>query len=507
MTEYNYVAVTGANNVGKSTIASIVIWTFQKTRPFAVGQATSVDSIQLSVVLWAELRRWYDRSLELQRAFEFHDRSFFHRQHRKTWWMIARTARKQRDINLKDGGEHVTGLQGIHAPHVLMVIDEASGVEDPNWEAAESSIREPDNKLFAISNPLRVSGRMFQVFHIDTFRKYWYTRSVSYLECARIDKEMADEQIQMLGGPTNPVVQIRFFGRFPERGADDTRPTYDQVQRAMARARDNDIKAINILLRLMEGGVPVDCYYNADTLKDYLQKFSFNRETDFLPEYLYKAKLVGVRNPPKVWLDLVAHYFSGPCRLGVDLAGYGTSETVFAVRRGWRIVELRPRHHIGQPEILANIRELYKFYDNMDMVLVDKTGLYGEGVCDSLKEDSIPSVAVGFGESSMVAEEFANQATEMWFEFAENIDQMELPYDLQLLSQMTTRPYKFTGKKLQKVVMSKDQMKARKVPSPDRADAVGLAVKRIQIVTDDQMDDTLEQELWEPEDEGTFIGE
>lgn len=502
--EYNYIAITGANNVGKSTIASLFIWTFMKTRPEAVGQATSVDSIQLSVVLWAELRRWYDRSLELQRAFEFHDKSFFHRQHRKTWWMLARTARKQRDVNLKDGGEHVTGLQGIHAPHVIMVIDEASGVEDPNWEAAESSIREPDNKLFAISNPLRVSGRMFQVFHLDIYRKYYFIKQVSYRECARIDAKMAEEQIQMLGGESNPVVQIRFLGRFPERGADDTRPTYDQVMRAMARAMEKDTEAIDILLRLMDGGVPVQCYYSKDALQGYLEKFSYKRESDWLPEHLYRAK-IGMKKPPKRWLDLVAHYFSGPCRMGVDLAGYGTAETVFAVRRGWRIVELRPRYHIGATQIKANILDMYKFYTGMDLVIVDKTGLYGEGICDDLTTMEVPSIAVGFGEDSIVTEEFKNAATEMWFEFSENIELMELPFDLTLLGQMTTRPYKYTGKKLQKVLMSKDQMKSKNIPSPDRADAVGLALKRVKIVTDDQMDNELYNEVYEPEEEGSFI--
>jgi hypothetical protein len=486
--EHNYVAVTGGNSVGKSTVAAVVIWTYQKTRPNAVGQATSIDSIQLSHVLWAELRRWYDRGPELQKAFEFRDHSFYHRQHKKTWWMLARTARRQHDINLKDGGEHSTGLQGIHAPHVLMVIDEGSGVEDPNWEAAESSIREPDNRLFAISNPLRVSGRMFQIFNLENFRKYWYTRQVSYKECPRIDKKIAEDQIAMLGGEDSPVVQIRFLGQFPKRGADDTLPSYDGVKRAMVRSRAADVEAIDIILRLVDGEVPVECYYSYEVLQDYKEKFSYERETDFLPEYLYSAK-VNMPKPPKRWLDMVADYFAGPCRLGIDLARYGSAETVFAVRRGWRIVELRPRYHIDTIQILATIRELFGFYPGMDLVIVDKTGLLGDAVCDMLKLEKIPSIAVGFGEAAIVSEDFRNQATEMWFEVANNIERISLPYDLQLLTQFTTRKYGFTGKALQKAIEDKESMKRRKLPSPDRADSVCLAVKRVQIISDDLVDD------------------
>lgn len=502
----NRVAVTGGNSVGKSTIASIAVWTYQKTRPMAVGQCTSIDSIQLHRVLWAELSRWYQRSLELKKSFEFVGNSFYHRQHRTEWWMLARTARKQHDVNIKGGGEHSTGLQGIHAPHVLMVIDEGSGVEDPNWEAAESSIREPDNKLFAISNPLKVSGRMFEIFNTETRRKYWYTRQVSYLECPRIDKKIAEEEIAMLGGLDSPVVQIRFLGQFPKRGSDDTLPSYDSVKRAMTRAREFDTEAIDILTRLIDGGIPVRSFYTYEQLIDYKEKFSYERETDFLPEYLYSS-IVSMPKPPKRWLDMVASYFAGPCRLGVDLARYGSSETVFSVRRGWRIVELRPRFHIDTPNVLGNIKELFEFYRGMDLAIIDKTGLYGEAVCDMLKVENwskYPSIAVGFGEEAICSNDFKNQATEMWFEVVDNIEKMMLPYDLQLLTQLTTRRYGFTGKGLQKVIEDKESMKRRKLPSPDRADSVTLSCKRVVIVSDDVMDD-YSHEINDPEVEGEFI--
>lgn len=503
--KYNYVAVTGGNSVGKSTIASIVIWTYFKTRANAVGQCTSVDSIQLHRVLWAELSRWRERSPELKATFDFHGNSFNHKNHKDSWWMVPRTARKQRDVNLKDGGEHSTGMQGIHAPHVLMVIDEASGVEDANWEAAESSIREEDNKLFAISNPLRVSGRMFQVFHLESFRKYWYTRQVSYLECPRINKQIAEDQIEMLGGLDSPVVQIRYLGQFPKRGSEDTLPTYDQVSNAMKRSRDVDSEAINILIRLMDGGVPVRCHYSRQELEEYLTKMSFlQKEVDFLPEYLYSAT-VDMPKPPKRWLDLVAAYFAGPCRLGVDLARYGTAECSFTVRRNYRAVEMRPRHGMNQTEVVTTIKELYRFYAGMDLVIIDKTGLYGEAVCDLMKNEKIPAIAVGFGETAIVSVDFKNQATEMWFEIANNINHMILPYDSLLLTQLTTRKYGLTGKAEQKVIEDKESMRKRKLPSPDRADSTCLAFKRVQIVNDDDLDHDLQSEMEEEIFGGSII--
>src|SRR4029079_15176168 len=160
---------------------------------------------------------------------------------------------KQHDSTTGEN-EHVTGLQGMHAPHLLFVLDEASGIEDPNWEAAESSIREADNRLLAISNPLRVSGRMFQIFNLPRYKKYWYTKQVSYLDSSRLTakkRQIIEDQIELYG-ENSPIVQIRHYGKFPTQGAPDSVPSYDAVRAAVERTKDFDTYAIETLLKIIK---------------------------------------------------------------------------------------------------------------------------------------------------------------------------------------------------------------------------------------------------------------
>jgi hypothetical protein len=260
----------------------------------------------------------------------------------------------------------------------------------------------------------------------------------------------------------------------------------------MNRAREVDTEAIDLLLYLVKKGVEIECHYTEQQLRDYQEKFTYERENDFLPEYLYST-IIGMDNPPKRWLDMVAAYFAPPCRIGIDLARFGSSETVFAVRRNWRVVEIRPRFNLDAVQIVAHAKELYNFYAGTDLILVDKTGLSGEmGVADPMIKEDYPVVAIGFGEQSNCREDYRNIATEMWFEIADNIDIMMLPYDLQLMTQLSTRRYTFTGKDMQKVVEPKEAMRRRKLPSPDRADAVCLAFHKVVIVEEDEDDDVRE---------------
>ena len=71
-------------------------------------------------------------------------------------------------------------------------------------------------------------------------------------------------------------------------------------------------------------------------------------------------------------------------------------------------------------------------------------------------------------------EYYANLGTMSWGKIKECIDGMQLPDDEELIGQLTTRRLKMqpTGKN---ILESKDDMKRRKISSPDRADALALS--------------------------------
>jgi hypothetical protein len=515
LAERNYVAVTGANEVGKTTVASFAIWWFMCTRVYPRIQCTSVDKIQLNTILWSELRSWYDRSKDITEAFEYHDTMVFHKQFKKTWFALARTAKKQHDSSTGEN-EHVTGLQGMHAPHLLFVLDEASGIEDPNWEAAESSIREADNRLLAISNPLRVSGRMFQIFNLSRYKKYWYTKQVSYLDSSRLTdkkRQIIEDQIEMYG-ENSPIVQIRHYGKFPTLGAPDAVPSYDSVRAAIERAKDFDTKAINTLLSIMGRHKDVLCPYTKDQLNIFLKEISSERQPQIEYDRFFNTS-VNCDDPlTDLWEEIVAQYFQPPHRLGLDLARFGTSETVWARRRGWRILPLLALTGMAGGngvQIISRTKDLMSTHD-IDCVIVDKTGITGGmAVEDHLVNDGFIVLSIGFGEESSRPDMYLNAATEMWFFIAENIEKMMLPNDPMLITQLTTRRFTYTGRKIrkgndyaeQRIIESKDSLRKRYLESPDRADACCLAMAPIGIVGDDE-DLNIDSELSLPHQSGVI---
>ena len=510
--EKNYVAVTGANEVGKTTLATFAIWWFLCTRPYPRIQCTSVDKIQLNTILWSELRQWYDRSKDIKDAFEYYDTMIFHKQFKKTWFALARTAKKQHDMSTGEN-EHVTGLQGMHAPHLLFVLDEASGVEDPNWEAAESSIREPDNRLLAISNPLRVSGRMFQIFNLVRYKKYWYTKQVSYLDSDRLTpakRKIIEEQIEMYG-ENSPVVQIRHYGRFPTQGSPNAVPSYSAVRAAVERGKNMDLAAIESLLAIKERHPELDMAYSPQQLEGFIRDISAERQPNIDYDLLYGA-MVPEGDPLTLrWQNLQTQYFAPPHRLGIDLARFGTAETVWARRRNWRLLPLIALTGMAggnQIQIISRTREILDTKKDIDCTIIDKTGITGGmALEDPLVDAGYTAVSIGFGEDSSQPELYKNAATEMWFFIADNIDKIILPNDPMLITQLTTRTFEFTGKKIrkgteyaeQRVIEPKDKLKKRHLESPDRADAACLAFASIGFVLEDEsMESVLQDELSPP---------
>lgn len=110
-------------------------------------------------------------------------------------------------------------------------------------------------------------------------------------------------------------------------------------------------------------------------------------------------------------------------------------------------------------------------------VWADGSGI-GIPMCDALREAGWQVNRVNNGEAAFDNEKFANRGTEMWVQFARLVETCKiiLPKDDEVLHrQLTTRRLEHNSKgKL--IVEPKDKMKKRGLDSPDRADALILAV-------------------------------
>jgi hypothetical protein len=111
--------------------------------------------------------------------------------------------------------------KGMHEEHAIVIITECSGVDDENWNAAESCCTRPDNYLLAVGNPLRRSSRFCDIFTKPAYQRDWYTRHVSYLESSHTGNGRHEAWIARYRADS-ACCQVRCFGQFPKQGAPDT---------------------------------------------------------------------------------------------------------------------------------------------------------------------------------------------------------------------------------------------------------------------------------------------
>lgn len=122
-------------------------------------------------------------------------------------------------------------LAGIHAPRVLLVVDEASGVPEAVFKAAAGSMSTTNATTVLIGNPTRNSGYFFETHHV--LADFWHTIHVSCIGNPNVDPDFIAGIKRQYGEDSNEY-RIRVLGEFPT----DDGASYisrDIVDEAMAR--------------------------------------------------------------------------------------------------------------------------------------------------------------------------------------------------------------------------------------------------------------------------------
>lgn len=164
---------------------------------------------------------------------------------------------------------------------------------------------------------------------------------------------------------------------------------------------------------------------------------------------------------------------------GVDVARFGTDRTVLAKRRASVIETVRWWRGKDTMQVAGLIKadwDVTAVNDRPVEILVDVIGL-GAGVCDRLRELGLPARGINVSESPAMGERFLNLRAELWWRVREWLETRAVklcPTEKdQLRNELSSVRYKYTSNgKIQ--IESKDDMRRRKVSSPDMADAVVL---------------------------------
>lgn len=318
-------ALKACKGPGKTAVLVWCILNFLATRPYSRIGCTSVTADTLSTTLWPELAKWMNRSLFFREAFVWTKTRLECREAPETWFAVARAWPKHADPEQQAGV-----LAGLHADHVMFVLDESGGIPQAVMVTAEAVLATEgsEGKILQAGNPTHTTGPLYRACTQD--RHLWQVVTITGdpddpRRSPRISLQWAREQIEQYGRD-NPWVKVNVLGEFP--------PT-----------------SINALLGVEEVEAAMRRHLRSDVF-DWAQK-----------------------------------------RIGVDVARFGDDRTVLFPRQGlaaFRPVVIRQER---TTTIAARVAKGMTRW-GAELVLIDDTGHWGHGVVDALVTAGFPVMPV-----------------------------------------------------------------------------------------------------------------
>lgn len=421
-------AVRSCHGVGKTYTAALAALWFLYAHPRSIVLTTAPTYRQVEKLMWKEIRSSWRSARHplggelLPKSPELHIL--------QNEWYAAGLSTNEPDR-----------FQGFHEEHILVIVDEASGVQQDIFDAIEGVLTSRGARLLLIGNPTAIGGAFY-----DAFTKPGYkTIHISAFDTPNFSEfGITPEQIE--SGEWSEMVK-------------EPLPIPQLITPAWAADRH-------------KAWGPESTPYHVRVLGN----FPAQGEETLIP---------------LLWVELAMERLDetepgDPVEIGVDVAAFGSDKTVIALRRGCRIEDLEVYSGKSTTET-AGLVKLSARAARTDVIKVDEIGI-GRGVVDMLQESGFEDVGINVAERASDPERFFNLRSELWWNLRERLDPdltrnpnpLALPRDDELLSELATVRYKLNSRG-QIQIESKEEMKKRLGRSPDRADAVVLAAapKRI----------------------------
>jgi len=211
-----------------------------------IGSTTIVSAnseSQLRKVTWAEITKWLAMGLN-SHWFEVSATSL-----QPAKWLtelVERDLRKGTRYWGVEGrlwsAENPDAFAGVHnMDGVLVIFDEASGIDDAIWAVTAGFFTEntPNRFWFAFSNPRRNTGYFYETFHSK--RDFWDTKVVDARTVEGTDKQVYQQIIDEYG-PDSSQAHVEVYGQFPDAGDDQFISAFT-VDEAMKRVKYQDLSA------------------------------------------------------------------------------------------------------------------------------------------------------------------------------------------------------------------------------------------------------------------------
>jgi hypothetical protein len=196
--------------------------------------------------------------------------------------------------------------------------------------------------------------------------------------------------------------------------------------------------------------------------------------------------LIGAELVDSAMLRDIAIDLSAPEIWGVDVARFGDDSSTLVKRRG-RVVFEMPRswRQFDTMMLAGAIKSEWDMSPNSRpmLIAIDSIGI-GAGVVDRLTEQGLPVLGINVAEAPSTTGRYARLRDELWVRAREWLEgrNVRLPRHERLRDDLVAPRYAFLSDgRIQ--VESKNQMRARGLPSTDFADALNLTFAQAGLMT------------------------
>ena len=198
-------SVSTGHGVGKTAeVAWIVHW-HQSCHYNSKATVTANTQTQLSVRTWSELAYWQHMAMNGW-MFDWSATSYKCVLNPAYWVASA----------IPWSVNNSEAFAGMHAPHVLMVFDEASGVDAKIWEVAEGAMTTAGSIFLAYGNNTRNSGRFYQIT-VGRDAKRWSPQRVDSRTAKMRNDDLIREWAEDFGEDSD-FFRVRVKGMPPKHG-------------------------------------------------------------------------------------------------------------------------------------------------------------------------------------------------------------------------------------------------------------------------------------------------
>jgi len=437
------VSVKACHSSGKTFVAALAALWWMARHPTGIVITTAPTWVQVERLLWGEIHRAVGRSL-----VKFPEPNKTSLYHRADNYLLG--------LSTNQG----VRFQGFHG-RVLLILDEAPGVNPEIIEAIEGIRAGGDVRTLQLGNPIIPSGPFYDDFHGQRHRTKCITISA-----------------------------------------------FDTPNLSNLRRRPNEPWEVTMdaLLRLSEDQLDERVNWHLTTRRWVKEKYE-----EWGPKHpLFQSKVLGEfpehaegQLISLAWVEASAKrdvlVDGGELEAGLDVAGPGEAETVLTIinRRTGAIV-LQRWWTLPDPrgEVVAELRP-FRQRGQLGEIKVDSNGI-GWGMACHLRDLGFKVRFVNVGQASTQPDRFKNLRAEFFWQLAMRFKDGEVAglKNERTQGQLTSILYEHDARG-RVVIESKEDAAKRGVPSPDRADSLMLAFARPpvgwQVVGDIEEDERREK--------------